>query len=288
MAIAHSDPMLAPESLLTSWQQPDIRLVDCRFSLKEPQAGPAAYGASHLPGAVYLNLESDLSGPVGDHGGRHPLPDPGRLAARLGELGVGREHRVIVYDDAGEMAARAWWLLTYLDYPQVQVLDGGVAAWQQVGGPMTAEPPHHAPTLVVPRVRSELLATDRGEVEAAARRGLLVDSRAGARYRGELETLDRRGGHIPGAKNLAWERVKNPETGRYQSREVLARRFHILPEGHPVVYCGSGVTACPNVLALARIGRPAQLYAGSWSDWISYRDRPVAVGPEHPDPDDPA
>lgn len=281
-----TDPVMAPEALLARLSDPTLRLIDCRFSLKDPLAGPAAYRAGHLPGAAYLNLEGDLSGPVGDHGGRHPLPDARRLAARLGELGIGREHRVVAYDDTGEMAARTWWLLTYLDYPQVQVLDGGVAAWEALGGPMTAEPPHHAPAEVVPRVRSELLVADRREVEAAARTGRLVDSRAGARYRGESETLDRRGGHIPGAKNLAWERVKDPQTGRYQSPEALADRFASLPEAPAVVYCGSGVTACPNVLALARIGRPAQLYAGSWSDWISYRDRPVAVGPEHPDPDD--
>ncbi len=282
---APDDPVLAPQDLLPLLNDPGVRLVDCRFSLAAPDAGPSAYRASHLPGAVYLHLEKDLSGPVGPHGGRHPLPDPARLAARLSELGVGREHRVVVYDDAGDMAARAWWLLTYLDYPAVQVLDGGVAAWQEIGGSMTAEPPSHPPVAVPVRVRPELVVADRAAVEDAARTGRLVDSRAGERYRGDIEPLDRRAGHIPGARNFPWQGLKAAD-GRYRDREAMRRRFEALPNAPAVVYCGSGVTACPNVLALTRIGRPAQLYAGSWSDWISYPDRPVAVGPEYPDPDE--
>lgn len=282
-----TDPILAPEDLLALVNAPDVRLVDCRFSLAAPEAGRAAYRARHLPGAVYLHLEEDLSGPVGPHGGRHPLPDPARLAARLGELGVGREHRVVVYDDAGEMAARAWWLLSYLAYPSVQVLDGGVAAWQRLGGPMTDQPPTYQTVSVAVRLRPELVVDDRAAVEAAARAGRLVDSRAGDRYRGDTEPLDRRAGHIPGARNFSWNRTKGAD-GRYLAQEALQRRFATLPDTPAVVYCGSGVTACPNVLALTRIGRPAQLYAGSWSDWVSYADRPVSVGPEHPDSEEPA
>ncbi len=281
------DPILAPEDLLPLLSEPHLRLVDCRFSLAAPQAGPDAYRASHLPNAAYLHLELDLSGPVGPHGGRHPLPDPARLAARLGELGVGREHRVVVYDDAGEMAARAWWLLLYLDYPSVEVLDGGMAAWQRLGGPLSGDPPTHRAVSVEPRVRPELLVDDRAAVEAAARAGRLVDSRAEERYRGDTEPLDRRAGHIPGARNFPWTRLTDAD-GRYLAPDALRRRFEGLPQSPAVLYCGSGVTACPNVLALTRIGRPAQLYAGSWSDWISHPDRPVAIGPEHPDPNEPA
>lgn len=280
-----SDPVISPERLLPLLSAPDLRVIDCRYSLADVQKGPDAYRAGHLPGAVYLSLDADLSGPVGPHGGRHPLPDPARLSGRLGELGVGREHRVVVYDDNGEMAARAWWLLMYLDFPRVAVLDGGFSGWVSVGGPVADDVPHHPPVPVTPRVRAGLLVRSREEVEAAARQGRLVDSRAGSRYRGEQESLDTRAGHIPGARNLYWEAVKDPATGRYRSREELSRRFHDLP-AQAVVYCGSGVTACPNVLALARIGRPAQLYAGSWSDWISYPDRPVAVGPEYRDPEE--
>jgi thiosulfate/3-mercaptopyruvate sulfurtransferase len=286
MMTSLTDPVLVPEQLLALLSAPDLRVIDCRYSLADVQQGPQAYRAGHLPGAVYLSLDADLSGPVGPHGGRHPLPDPARIAGRLGELGVGREHLVVVYDDSGEMAARAWWVLTYLDFPRVAVLDGGFTAWLSMGGPVVEGVPHHAPVEVAPRVRPELLVRDRAEVEAAARQGRLVDSRAGARYRGEQETLDTRAGHIPGARNLYWEAVKDPATGRYRSRDDLSRRFQELPSGEAVVYCGSGVTACPNVLALTRIGRPARLYAGSWSDWISYPDRPVAVGPECPDPDE--
>lgn len=281
-----ADPILAPEDLMSVLKDPQVRLVDCRFSLAAPEAGPAAYRAGHLPGAVYLHLEEDLSGPIGPHGGRHPLPDPAGLAARLGALGVGRAHRVVVYDDAGDMAARAWWLLTYLDYPSVEVLDGGVGAWQRLGGPMTGDPPPHRAVPVGVRVRPELLVDDRPAVEAAARAGRLVDSRAEERYRGDIEPLDRRGGHIPGARNFPWNRLKDAD-GRYLAPDALRRRFETLPDAPAVVYCGSGVTACPNVLALTRLGRPAQLYAGSWSDWISYPDRPIAVGPEHPDPEEP-
>jgi len=287
MTPAALDPVLPPEQLWADWANPRWRIIDCRFSLADPAWGPAAYRAGHLPGAVYLGLEADLSGAVGPHGGRHPLPDPAKLARRLGELGVSREHTVVVYDELGEMSARAWWLLTYLDFPHVYVLDGGFPAWEAMAGPVTPEVPQHVPVAVEPRVRPEMLVRNRRDVEAAARAGALIDSRAGSRYRGDTEPLDRRPGHIPGAINLAWERVKDGATGRFRSPRALGQRFAGLPpEVPPVVYCGSGVTACPNILALWRIGRPAKLYAGSWSDWVSYPDRPVAVGPEHPDPED--
>ena len=280
------DPLIAPEELRDLLGDPALRIVDCRFSLASPSSGEEAYRAGHLPGAVYLHLERDLSAPLpapGAHGGRHPLPDPDTLAARLGKLGVGFQHRVVAYDDLGEMAARAWWVLRYLGYPDVRVLDGGFGAWTSHGLPVSDDVRRHPPVRVVPQLNADLLVTSRAEVEQAAAAGRLVDSRAGERYRGDIEPLDLLAGHIPGARNFSWERVKGP-SGAYRPPEELRARFGDLNDA--VVYCGSGVTACPNVLALTRLGRRARLYAGSWSDWISYPDRRIATGPEHPDPEE--
>jgi thiosulfate/3-mercaptopyruvate sulfurtransferase len=279
------DPVIDASELASRLHEPGLRVIDCRFSLAQPDEGPHAYRTAHIPGAVYLHLERELSGPVGPHGGRHPLPDPAGLARRLGEIGIGTDNPVVVYDDHGDMASRCWWLLTWMGHPAVRVLDGGMAAWRDLGGPLTSEVPHHPHAHFAVKLRPELLVTQRAEVEAAAAKGLLVDSRAGARYRGDVEPLDKKAGHIPGARNCDWQRVMGP-SGRLRPASDLAQRFATLGGRDPVVYCGSGVTACANILAMTRLGLTPRLYAGSWSDWITYPDRPIATGPEHPDPED--
>jgi thiosulfate/3-mercaptopyruvate sulfurtransferase len=278
------DVVVAPETLLRRLDDPRLRIVDCRFDLTDPEAGWRGYLAGHLPGAVYAHLERDLSAPRGPVGGRHPLPPIPDLVRCLEGLGIGNDTWVVAYDDSlGDKAARLWWILRYLGHDAVQLLDGGLPAWQAVGGPLSTDTPRVDPARFVPHPRPDRIVTSPDEVFRAAREGRLVDSRTAARYRGDEEPLDPVAGHIPGAKNREWQRVFGPD-GRLLPPEQLARRFADLgPE--PVVYCGSGVTACVNALAMERAGLTPRVYVGSWSDWIAHPDRPVAVGAEWPDPE---
>lgn len=261
---------------------PALRLVDTRFDLKHPSAGRRAYEAEHLPGAVHLDLDRDLSSPPGEHGGRHPLPDMRRFAERLGEAGIGDEHEVVVYDDQGGMfAGRAWWLLRYAGHDRVRVLDGGLAAWRDEGLPLEPGAVAPEPARFTLRLRPDMVV-DRERVLRALEDPdvRLVDARAPERYRGELEPIDPRAGHIPGALNLPF--AGNLEGGRFRDPATLRERFAALEEAEEVVvYCGSGVSACHDLLAIDEAGLPpARLYVGSWSDWTSYEDAPVATGDE--------
>jgi len=264
---------------------PNLRIVDARFVLTDPPAGRAAYAGGHLPGAVYLHLDEDLSSPVRPDGihGRHPLPDPETFAARLGALGIGDEHDVVAYDDAGgAFAVRVWWLLRWLGRPNVRVLDGGLQAWLEAGGDVTTDVPDHPPA------RSTAHPIDAMVIDAEALRDRLedpetwiVDARAGERFRGETEPLDRKAGHVPGALNRPFTENLDDE-GRFLSPAALRARFEELAEAREIVcYCGSGVTGAHDVLAIeeAGLGLPT-LYAGSWSDWSSRPDYPVATGDE--------
>lgn len=270
--------------LLARLYEPDLVIVDCRFQLGDPEAGRRSYAAGYIPGAVYMDLEQELSAPkrADGRGGRHPLPEIGQLAAVLGKAGIDRETRVVAYDDqGGAMASRLWWLLRYLGHDQVYVMDQGFGAWQAAGFPVTDAPPHvRVPKRYEPSVRPELLA-DVEAVRAASRDGssVLVDSREPVRYRGEAEPIDPVAGHIPGAVNRFWKDVLD-EAGRWRGAEALAERFADLPkDSELIVYCGSGVTACPNVLALDEAGfTNVKLYAGSWSDWITYEGNAIAAG----------
>ncbi|MFD0713016.1 sulfurtransferase [Paenibacillus sp. GCM10027626] len=268
---------------LARMYEPDIVIVDCRFLLGQPDAGREAYEASHIPGAVYLDLERDLSGALDEHGGRHPLPDPATLAHRLSQAGISNESRVIAYDSqGGAMASRLWWLMRYLGHEQVYVMDGGFPAWQEAGFPVTAEQRIVVPASFYAVVQHGMLA-EVYDVQAKLRQPgvALVDSREAPRYRGEVEPIDPVAGHIPGAINRFWKDGLD-EQGLFKSPEAQKERFADLEEAEEIiVYCGSGVTACPNVLALQQAGfYNVKLYAGSWSDWISYSENPVATGEE--------
>ncbi|WP_409344653.1 sulfurtransferase [Paenibacillus sp. MBLB4367] len=269
--------------LLARLYEPDIVIADCRFLLGKPDAGHEAYIESHIPGAVYLDLEKDLSAPIGEHGGRHPLPDMDALAKRLGKAGIGSDTRVVVYDDqGGAMASRLWWLLQYLGHEAVYVLDEGFSAWKQAGFPVSSEQKVIVPASFIARPQTVLTA-DAAEVKAKlhAPGVVLIDSREAPRYRGEVEPIDRTAGHIPGAINRFWAEGRRAD-GSWKSPEEQAERFADLSrDDEIIVYCGSGVTACPNVLALKSAGfDKVKLYAGSWSDWISYEENPIAVGEE--------
>lgn len=252
-------------------------LLDVRWQLGGPNLRPE-YENAHIPGAVFVDLDSELAGPAGA-AGRHPLPDPELFGAAMRAAGVSEDRDVVVYDGGqGWAAARAWWLLGYSGHPSVRVLDGGFAAWS---GPVSSEAPSPTPGTFVPAPGARP-ALDADGAAALARTGLLLDARAGERYRGEVEPIDRVGGHIPGAVS-APTTGNVTEDGRFLPRAELADRFKsfgVTPESEVGVYCGSGVSGAHEVLALAVAGVPSALYVGSWSEWSQDADRPVAVGPD--------
>lgn len=278
--------VISPERLHAMWKDGEVVVIDCRFTLGQPKAGRDAYVAGHIPGARYADLETDLSGPVraDGAGGRHPLPDPEALAEKLAGWGVTNEATVVAYDEqGGAMASRLWWLLAYLGHDEAYVLNGGFGAWKQAGYPVAfgEEPPPAKTSSFAPKPRPDMLATaediERKQALIASGRLVLVDSREEARFRGIAEPIDKIAGHIPGARHWFWKTNLDAE-GRFRSVKEQMKRFEPLQGAEEViVYCGSGVTACPNVLALQEVGfTNVKLYAGSWSDWISDSSRPVA------------
>ncbi len=268
-------------ALLTGSQPPTV--ADVRWSLTGP-AGRADYQAGHLPGAVFFDVDTDLAGPPGP-GGRHPLPDPAALQAALCRAGVRATTPVIAYDAAdGSVAARLWWLLRWVGHPAVAVLDGGIAAWRAVGLPVTIDVP--APRAGTITVRPGAMPVlDAAQAAALALNSVLLDARAAARYRGETEPVDPRAGHIPGAVNVPVRELTDAQ-GRWLSPiklRKLAQRYGVLAETEVGAYCGSGINACALILGLELAGvatpeHPAALYAGSWSQWCTDPDRPVATG----------
>ncbi|REK85927.1 sulfurtransferase [Streptomyces inhibens] len=254
-------------------------LLDVRYQLGGPPGRPE-YEAGHVPGAVYVDLDSELASPPGA-AGRHPLPDLEVFAAAMRAAGVRTDRPVVVYDGGqGWAAARAWWLLRWAGHPDVRVLDGGLAAWQASGGAMSIDKstPSAGDFTPAPGALTLLTADD---AAALARRGVLLDARAAERYRGEVEPIDKVAGHIPGA--VSAPTTENVAEGGTVFRDAseLAERFASLgatPDAEVGVYCGSGVSAAHQVLALAVAGIPAALYVGSWSEWSADPSRPVATG----------
>lgn len=263
---------------------PNLVVVDCRFSLANPDAGELAYRDAHVPGAWYAHLERDLSSPVvPGKTGRHPLPDATTLAEKLGAWGLDESGQLVVYDDAGgAMAARLWWLSRWLGHDRVAVLDGGYPAWIQAGLPVSDELPKAKAKHFEAVLHPELIA-DAAEVEAARTdpRHRVFDARALERYRGDVEPIDRIGGHIPGACSLPF--AGNLDGAHFRNQEALRERYEAALAGVPgtaaIAYCGSGVTACHTVLAAQHAGiEGVRLYPGSWSEWIVDPERPVARG----------
>jgi thiosulfate/3-mercaptopyruvate sulfurtransferase len=265
-------------------RDPDWVVFDCRFDLADPAFGRQAYVASHVPGAFFLDLDEDLSGSKTGTNGRHPLPDPAQLAARLEASGVGNHTQVVAYDDAGGMfAARLWWLLRWLGHHRVAVLDGGLHAWLATGQALDEALPE-------PRAATYALALRPDRVDAQYVRQhldrpdmVLIDARSPDRFRGENEMLDPVGGHIPGAINRFF-RDNFDAHGCFKQASVLREEFGALIGAHSprqvVHQCGSGVTACVNVLAMEAAGLSgSRLYAGSWSEWCADPSRPLARGP---------
>ena len=260
----------------------NITLLDVRWRLGGPP-GRELYDAAHIPGAAFVDLDKDLAGPPGA-GGRHPLPATADFERAMRRAGVRDTRPVVVYDDADSTAAaRAWWLLRYFGHPSVRVLDGGFRAWTAGGYPVVStgqERPVIAPGRFTARP-GQLGLLDADGAASVARSGLLLDARAGERYRGETEHVDPVAGHIPGAVSAPTAENVNPD-GTFRPAADLAARFAALGASgdRPVAaYCGSGVTAAHEVLALTLAGVPAALYVGSWSNWITDPARPVATGP---------
>ena len=257
-----------------------LRLADVRWYLGEPERGRQEYLEAHIPGAFYVDLEADLSAEDGP--GRHPLPDWHEFADRMGELGIGDDSVVVAYDDrGGAVAARLWWMLRTIGHRRTYVLDGGIPAWIEAGGSVTGELPDHPPARLTVQVDPGH-TVDRDEVVARLGTTITLDARAGQRYRGETEPIDPVAGHIPGAFNAPFEENLDPRQLFLPAEDLAAkyRALGIREDTEVIVYCGSGVTACHDILALehAGLGRPI-LYPGSWSDW-SAAGYDVATGPE--------
>ena len=272
--------LISPEILAEHLDDPAWIVVDCRFSLADTEAGRRAYHRAHIPGAVYAHLDDDLSGPPVTDRGRHPLPTPPALRALFGRLGIDETKQVVAYDDVGSIvAARLWWLLRYMGHNAAAVLNGGWTAWKELGLPTASGVEAKEPAIFEgePRRRWLVLAE---EVETGAG-SRLIDARAPERFRGEEEPLDAVAGHIPGAASYYYERNLD-EDGRFLPPEELRQQLeNVLAEADAKVavhYCGSGVSACQNLLAQAHAGLPpGRLYAGSWSDWITDPERSIAT-----------
>lgn len=274
--------LVQPEALRAALHDPQVVVVDCRFSLADAAAGRRDYDAAHLPGARHAHLDHDLSGPHRPGAGRHPWPDAADVSRRLGAGGISPAHQVVAYDAGdGAYAARLWFLLRALGHAHVAVLDGGWQRWTDEGRPVDAHTPSPLPSSYDGRFDDALLC-DAAQVDAhLAAGGLLLDARAAERFRGDVEPIDQVAGHVPGALNRPYP--ANLVGGRFKDAAGLREEFQALLQGRPasdlVVMCGSGVTACHHLLAMAYAGLPgARLFTGSWSGWIEDPRRPVASG----------
>ncbi len=267
--------MVDTEWLEKNLQNEDLILADCRYNLIDHSEGRRKYLEGHLPGAYFVDMEADLTGRKGEHGGRHPIPDKDEFARKMRSIGLSKGKTLVAYDDNLSGAARLWWLLKYFGHDDAYVLDGGMPKWMEEKRKTSIELPKEKTGSFSPHENRDLLArVDQVKNLSASQK--IVDARARERYEGKVEPIDFKAGHIPGAFNVPYTELMEPEgtlKGAAELRKIFA--------GHgvlPISYCGSGITSCVNVLALARIGVKSLLYAGSWSDWISYPENEVETG----------
>lgn len=276
--------LISTDVLAAHLDDPSFAIVDCRYKLDDETWGEHEYVARHIPRATYAHLGHDLAGPKSGTNGRHPLPDVRALAQIFGRLGIGNETQVVAYDqDSGMYASRLWWMLRWLGHDAVAVLDGGFAKWTAEHRPTASGEERVRPREFTPAVRRDA-AVDAGRVAALAsdRAWHLVDARAPERFRGETEPIDKTPGHIPGAANHFYQWNLN-ERGTFRAPDELRAKLREsigdVPPDHIICYCGSGVTACHNLLALEHAGlKGAKLYPGSWSEWSADPSRPVERG----------
>lgn len=259
--------------------EPNLRIIDVRSSLMDHGYGAQKYAEGHLPNATRLDLETDLSGPKGEHGGRHPYPSTAQIKEVFERAGVSDHTHVVAYDDAGGMfAARVWWLLKYIGHEDVCLLDGGIQAWLEAGFSLETAARNFPRGQITVHEKPELLASVQ-EVRTVKGRNdvLLIDARAPERYRGEVEPIDRIPGHIPGAINRPFG--QNLENGKFKDLEALKAQYQDLTgQEEKILYCGSGVSAAHNALVFHELGILHRLYAGSYSDWVSYPEHAVETG----------
>jgi thiosulfate/3-mercaptopyruvate sulfurtransferase len=277
--------LVSAAELATHLEDPKWVIVDCRFDLARPASGREGYAAGHIPGARYAHLDEDLSAKITPQSGRHPLPDAQTLSATLGRWGIDNSTQVVAYDAGnGAYAARLWWLLRWLGAEHVAVLDGGFKAWTDAGLSVTTVLPTVMATRFAPNLQNAMLldAVAVGQ-RAADPSWRILDARAPERYAGAVEPLDTKAGHVPGAHNYPFAGNLGPN-GRFlpaaQLKTQLEQSLGGVPADRAIMMCGSGVTACHNLLALEVAGlKGARLYAGSWSEWIRDPARPIAAGP---------
>lgn len=276
--------LISPSNLAQLLDDGQAIVVDCRFSLGDPAAGRAEFAASHLPGAVYAHLDEHLSSPITEQSGRHPLPNPQTFAAQLSAWGIDRSVQVVAYDDSGgAFAARFWWLAQWVGLTDVAVLNGGWSGWLAAGHPTCTAIASSVPSSFAPQVDNSMwLATTELLDLLGDDQAVLVDAREPPRYRGDVEPIDPVAGHVPGALNLPFQQ-NLATTGDFLSADQLRQRFASVTNvaaNRPVVHmCGSGVTACVNLLAMEHAGLPnSKLYPGSWSEYLRDPARPVATG----------
>ena len=280
-----SSPLISPEALAARLGDPNLLVVDCRFDLAGPDKGERDYESAHIPGAVYAHLDRDLSDLSARGLGRHPLPTDAALSSAFSRWGLHRDMDVVACDDANGAlaAARLWWLLRLAGHERAAVLDGGLAAWRAAGLPLASgAATQHRRDVHATIDRGQVVGYDELERRRADRRIVLIDARAAPRYRGEVEPIDPKAGHVPGALNRPFSDNLDA-SGRFKSPSMLRDAFTALIGSHAptdvVHMCGSGVTACHNLLAMEQAGlHGSRVFAPSWSGWISDPARPVASG----------
>ncbi|NOX42386.1 MAG: sulfurtransferase [Gammaproteobacteria bacterium] len=275
--------LISAKDLFAHINDPEWIVFDCRFTLTETEAGRYAYQQSHVPGAIYVHLDEDMSSPVTQSTGRHPLPDVKAFSEKLSAWGVDGTKQVVVYDDVfGAVAGRMWWLLRWMGHTQVALLDGGLPVWQREKYPVQDQLPALTPSTFIPNVNHDLLVdTDFVESSLSDNNIVIIDARAEQRFLGEVEPLDKVAGHVPGAISMPYD-DNLAVSSNFETPEEL---FNLYNENiNQVNYkkvihmCGSGVTACHNILAMEHAGmNGSRLYAGSWSEWITNPQRPVVV-----------
>jgi thiosulfate/3-mercaptopyruvate sulfurtransferase len=277
-------PLVSTEWLAAHLGEPDLRVVDVRWYLDPARRGREQYRTGHIAGALFMDLDRDLAAPGGARGGasgRHPWPSPEQVERVMGAAGIEGTTRVVAYDDqAGAVAARLWYLLRVHGHASAAVLDGGIVKWKAEGRPLEIAEPSVVPATFRARLRPGAVVT-KAEVEALGAPALVLDARAPERYRGEVEPIDPRAGHIPGAVNAPFAaNLTGGETPVLRPATELRARYEALGAAReaPVVYCGSGVTACHDLLALEVAGLSGRLYAGSWSEWSSDPTLPIKTG----------
>jgi thiosulfate/3-mercaptopyruvate sulfurtransferase len=277
--------LVSAEQVIAHLGDTNWRIFDCRHDLENIGYGAQAYVKGHIPGALFLHLDRDLSGEKNGRNGRHPLPDPAIFAARMSACGVGPDTQVVAYDnEASVFAARLWWTLRWLGHAKVALLDGGLAAWRRAKQPLVADVPGFSPARFEPRPHGEMLVHANDVMEALdSSAALILDARAPERFSGEQETIDPVGGHIPGAVNRFYFDNLDDAGCYFKPVEELRAEYDQLLAGHSagtvIQQCGSGVTACHNILAMELAGlHDSKLYAGSWSEWCADPSRPIATG----------